>query len=295
MKQEKPDYAVVVNRPSRVGEGSIWDSGRSVLYWVDILDGKVFAFNPETGKNREWDTCQAVGTVVPRGSGGVSVALHNGFAHLDLETGRLSPIVDPEAELPSNRFNDGKCDPAGRFWAGTMDYFGEKEDRGALYCLHPDGKAERKISPATISNGLAWSLDTTTMYYVDTGRNNVRAYDYDVETGDVRNERIAIQCEPSGHFDGITIDAEGMLWIAIFGGGGIRRYNPDTGELLCEYLLPVSQVTSVALGGRDLTDLYVTSASHGFDTDQWNREPLAGSLLCLESEIPGIPAFSFAG
>ena len=206
----------VVRRPSLVGEGALWDSERQVLYWVDIIGQKLFVYDPATGQNREIDTLQAVGTVVPRASGGLIVALHNGFASLDPDSGLLRPIADPERDIPTNRFNDGKCDPAGRLWAGTMDFDGEP-DRGALYCLDTDGTVTRKFGNVTISNGIVWSLDQRTMYYIDTGRNNVRAYDYDMATGAIGNERVTVTNAGRGHFDGMTMDAEGMVWIAIFG------------------------------------------------------------------------------
>ena len=140
----KRHIETVVQRPSLVGEGAIWDSERKVLYWVDIIGQKLFAYDPATGENREIDTLQAVGTVVPRASGGLVVALHNGFASLDPDSGLLRPIADPERDIPANRFNDGKCDPAGRLWAGTMEFDGEP-DRGALYCLDTDGTVDPQV------------------------------------------------------------------------------------------------------------------------------------------------------
>ncbi len=294
MTEIRPEPEVLVRRSSIVGEGAIWDSEKKLFYWVDILDQKLFVYNPETKENREIDTCQAVGTVVPREKGGLAIALHNGFAWIDLDTEKITPLGDPERSKPENRFNDGKCDPAGRFWAGTMEFGGEP-NRGALYCMELDHSVSEKVSPATISNGIAWSLDHRTMYYADTGLNTVRAYDYDVDSGDISRERVVIECEAPGHFDGMTIDEEGMLWIAVFQGWAVRRYNPDTAELLLTVNLPVSQVTSCALGGDDLNELYITSASHGFDEQQWKDQPLTGSLLRVPVDVRGVPAFSFQG
>ena len=284
----------VVQRPSLVGEGAIWDSERKVLYWVDIIGQKLFVYDPATAENREIDTLQAVGTVVPRASGGLIVALHNGFASLDPDSGLMRPIADPERDIPANRFNDGKCDPAGRLWAGTMEFDGEP-DRGALYCLDTDGTVTRKFGNVTISNGIVWSLDGRTMYYIDTGRNNVRAYDYDAATGAIGNERVTVTNAGSGHFDGMTMDAEGMVWVAIFGGSAVRRYDPESGVLLDAIELPMSQVTSCAFGGPDLTDLYVTSACLRLSESERSAEPLAGSLVKVVPGVEGLPAIPYRG
>ena len=284
----------IVQRPSLVGEGAIWDPARQVLYWVDIIGHKLFVYDPARGTNRSVDTLQAVGTVVPRNSGGVVVALHNGFAGLDPESGVMRPIADPERDLPGNRFNDGKCDPAGRLWAGTMEFDGAP-GRGALYCLEVDGSVTRKFGGVTISNGIVWSRDQRTMYYVDTGRNDVQAFDYDLATGAIGNARVTVTNGGSGHFDGMTMDEEGMWWIAIFGGGAVRRYHPESGELLAALELPMSQITSCAFGGPDLTDLYVTSACLRLSAAERAAEPLAGSLVKVTPGVRGLPAVPYAG
>ena len=284
----------IVQRPSLVGEGAIWVPERQLLYWVDIIGHKLFVYDPASGENRSIDTLQAVGTVVPRASGGVIVALHNGFASLDPDSGVMRPIADPERHIPANRFNDGKCDPAGRLWAGTMEFDGTP-GRGALYCLELDGSVTRKFGGVTISNGIVWSRDQRTMYYVDTGRNNVRAYDYDLDSGAIDNERVTVTNSGSGHFDGMTMDQEGMLWIAIFGGSAVRRYHPESGELLAAVELPMSQVTSCAFGGPDLTDLYITSACLRLSATEREAEPLAGSLVKVVPGVRGLPAVPYAG
>ena len=285
---------IIVRRRSLVGEGAIWDAERQVLYWVDIIGHKLFVYDPATGENRALDTLQAVGTVVPRAAGGVVVALHNGFAGLDPDTGSMRPIADPERHLPANRFNDGKCDPAGRLWAGTMEFDGAP-GRGALYCLEVDGTVTRKFGGVTISNGIVWSRDRRIMYYVDTGRNDVRAYDYDMDSGAIDNERVTVTNAGRGRFDGMTMDEEGMLWIAIFGGGAVRRYHPESGELLATVELPMSQITSCAFGGPDLSDLYVTSACLRLSPAEREAEPLAGSLVKVAPGVRGLPAIPYAG
>lgn len=288
------DFEVVVEKRALVGEGSIWDAEKGVLYWVDILSHHLYVYDPPSGENRTIDTLQAVGTVVPRAGGGVIVALHNGFAHLDLDTEKITFIADPERDIPKNRFNDGKCDPAGRLWAGTMEFGGEPE-QGALYCLDLDRTVTRKVSPVTISNGIVWTADNRTMYYIDTHRNDVRAYDYDLATGDISNERVAVEHQGAGHFDGMSIDEEGMLWIALFGGGGVSRYNPLDGSLLQEIKVPAEQTTSCAFGGENLDELYITSAATGLSEQQFEEQPMAGSLLRVKVDVRGVLATPFAG
>ncbi len=137
MTTQNADYDVVVKKDAIVGEGALWDSDDHVLYWIDILSHQLYIYDPSSKINRTVETAQAVGTVVKRKKGGLMLALHNGFAHIDLESEKITPIADPERDIPANRFNDGKCDPAGRFWAGTMEFGGAK-DQGALYCLDTD-------------------------------------------------------------------------------------------------------------------------------------------------------------
>jgi len=288
------DFEVAVEKRALVGEGSIWDAEKGVLYWVDILSHHLYVYDPSSGQNRTIETLQAIGTVVPRAGGGVIVALHNGFAHLDLATEKITFIADPERDIPKNRFNDGKCDPAGRLWAGTMEFGGEPE-QGALYCLDLDHTVTRKVSPVTISNGIVWTADNRTMYYIDTHRNDVRAYDYDLDSGDIGNERVVVEHQGAGHFDGMSIDEEGMLWIALFGGGGVSRYNPLDGALLQEIKIPAEQTTSCAFGGENLDELYITSAATGLSEQQFGEQPMAGSLLRVKVDVRGMPATSFAG
>lgn len=290
------EVEVIVDRQCLVGEGAIWDSRRRHLLWVDILGHLLFIYDPATGENREINLLQAVGTVVPRTAGGVVVALHNGFATLDLETERMTPIADPEADIPGNRFNDGKCDPAGRLWAGTMAFDGMRErEQGSLYCLDTDGTVTWKLGRISISNGIAWSADARTMYYIDTVKNDVRAFDYDLDTGAIANERVTCRHDDEGHFDGMTLDEEGMVWIAIFGGGAVKRYNPETGEHLATIELPAQAVTSCAFGGPDLDQLYITSASYRLTAAELAEQPLAGSLFRAAPGVRGVPAFEYAG
>jgi len=294
MNREHVEPDLVVDKSAIVGEGSLWDPKSEVLYWVDILSHELYIYDPASGENRTVLTCQAVGSVVPRAAGGVAVALHNGFACIDLTTDKITPVADPERMVPENRFNDGKCDPAGRFWAGTMEFNGEP-NRGALYCLDTDHSVEKKVGPVTISNGIVWSADARTMYYVDTGLNTVRAYDYDIDTGDIANERVVIEHDGEGYFDGMSIDEEGMLWIALFGGSGIKRYDPQSGALLRDIGLPMSQLTSCAFGGKNLDELFITSAAINLDEAAMAQQPLAGALVKIDPGVRGVAAFAYGG
>jgi sugar lactone lactonase YvrE len=236
-----------------------------------------------------------VGTVVPRAAGGVMLALYEGFAAFDPETGELTMIVDPEADLPGNRFNDGKCCPGGTFWAGTMAYENQTT-QGSLYRLDPDMSVHKMLGNIGISNGIVWSLDHRTMYYIDSMAYTVRAFDYDTNTGDISRERVIIRVpREEGLPDGMDIDEEGMLWVAHFGGGRINRWHPETGEILHTLRLPASQVTACAFGGPELDTLYITSAALNLDEAALKQEPHAGGLFTVKPGYRGVKSFKFAG
>lgn len=283
----------VVSRPSQLGEGAFWDHRRGLLYWVDILGEKVCVFDPRTGINREWEAGAMVGTVVPTLAGDLILARHHDIVRMDLITGVKTPFAVRGAS-PAIRFNDGKCDPAGRLWVGTMELHG-KPDAGTLYCLDSDGVLSAKVTPTTISNGIAWSLNRGLMYFVDSGRNDVRVWDFDAGSGSIENERVAFRNEQNGFFDGMTIDAEGMLWIAVFGAGQVRRYDPSSGRVVQVIRFPVSQITSCAFGGAKLEDLYVTSGREEFTEEDRMREPQAGSLFRVRPGPVGLSLPHFGG
>ena len=286
---------LLIDAHASVGEGPIWDADANVLWWVDIMASKLYAYDPETGANREWDVGQHVGTVVQRASGGLMLALRDGFAAYDPGSGALEMLVDPEAHLSGNRFNDGKCDPAGRLWAGTMAYE-DQSDQGSVYRLDTDHSVHRMIGDIGISNGIIWSLDASTMYYTDSLDFAIRAYDYDAETGGIGNERTIIDIpEEMGFADGFTIDEEGMLWVAHFRAGRVRRWNPDTAAVLAEVELPTSCVTACAFGGPNLDQLYITSASFRLSEAEKAQEPHAGALFVAETGVRGVAADKFGG
>lgn len=262
---------------------------------MNILDKKVNIYDPRSHKNREIQLDQMVGTVVPRRAGGLVVALEKGFHFLDLETEELTPIDDPESHLPENRFNDGKCDPFGRFWAGTMS-LSEEKGQGSLYCLGTDLRVDKKHGSLTISNGLAWSPDQKYMYLIDTPTKKVTRFDYNLKSGDIENptEVIAFP-EGVGAPDGMTIDEEGMLWIAHWGGAQVSRWNPETGEQVSSIPIPSLNVTSCAFGGENLDDLYVTTARKNTSEENLDRFPEAGGVFKVRSGVKGLPPYTFNG
>ena len=286
---------LLVDAHALVGEGPLWDEEKQVLYWVDILSSKLFIYDPASGANETIDVDQHVGTVVTRASGGLMLAVYEGFAAFDLETRELSLIENPEAHIPGNRFNDGKCDPGGRFWAGTMAYENPK-DSGSVYRLDTDMSVHKMFGGVAISNGIVWSLDQTTMYYIDTLAMNVRAFDYANTTGDISNERVVVDWpEDAGMPDGMAIDSDGMLWVAHYGGSCVSRWDPDGGALLERIELPVTQVTACAFGGPNLDTLYITSAAQELDAAALEREPYAGGLFSIKTPYQGVPSFRFGG
>jgi len=286
---------LVYESKSVLGEGPIWDSNKQVLYWVNILENQVHEFDPATRKNRTVDVGENVGTVVVRKSGGLAVALKSGFATLDFETGKVTHITDPEADKPNNRFNDGKCDPAGRFWAGTMSYSVDK-GAGSLYVLDKDHKAHKVVEGVTISNGIIWSLDHKTMYYIDSPNRTVDAFDYDVTTGHVTNRRPVILFPPGNDLpDGMTIDEKGNLWVAHWEGSKVTCFDPHTGKVLETVYVPASRVTACAFGGKNLDELYITSARWGISEEALTKEPLAGCLFVVKPGVRGVKSDEYAG
>ncbi|HUF63149.1 MAG TPA: SMP-30/gluconolactonase/LRE family protein [Verrucomicrobiales bacterium] len=292
---ESPAVECVAQPQARLGEGPCWHAGEGVLYWVDILGPCVRRFDPRTGEDMPVARFEErVGAVVPRTQGGFLVALENGMAFLDLPSGRLErlPPVDPR---PTTRFNDGKCDPQGRFWAGTMD-LGEKDPIGALYRIDPDGAAHCMTEGVAISNGLAWSADSRTLYYIDSPTRTVRAYDFNPETGAISAPRAALRLgEGDGFPDGMTIDAEGKLWVAQWGGACVSRWDPDTAERLARIEVPAPHTTSCCFGGPDFGDLYITSARVDLDEETLARFPLSGSLFRVRPGVCGGPSHTFTG
>lgn len=289
------DAELLLDARAALGEGALWDSRRQRLLWVDIQGHTVHLLNPSSAEDEAIDVGQMVATVVPRTRGGLMLGLQHGVAALDLSTQRLEMIAEPEASVADNRLNDGKCDPAGRFWVGTIS-LSRTPGAASLWCLDTDLSFQRKLPDVTNSNGIAWSLDRRTMYYVDTPTRRVDGFDYEVETGGISNRRpLIVVPRDLGKPDGMTIDAEGMLWVALWGGGCVTRWNPANGRLLGKVHVPTPRTTSCAFGGADLDELYITTARDGATEDELRRAPLAGGIFTIRTGISGVAAFEFAG
>jgi D-xylonolactonase len=290
------DLHCVWDAKAELGEGPLWSSREQALYWVDILQRRLHRYAlGETPRQHHWQFDEEISSAAERmGKPGLVVTLRHGFAFFDPATEKLERLVAPEAHLPGNRFNDGKCDRQGRYWAGTID-FDCKAPTGSLYRLTPDMHCEMIDSGYPVTNGPAWSADQRTMYFNDSVYGRVHAFDFDPETGNVANKRLFLQFGAGeGSPDGMTTDAEGGLWIAHWGAGKLTRHDSE-GVVLMTITLPVSQVTSCSFGGPDLSTLYITSAAVGLTPAQRLAEPLAGGLFAAEPGIAGLPADMFRG
>ena len=289
------DARLVLDTQSIVGEGPIWDSSRQVLIWVDVFAKQMHLFDPQSATDRVIIFDQMPTAVVPRKSGGLMLALEHGFAAFDVDAEKLELWSDPESDIPGNRFNDGKCDPAGRFWAGTMTYDGS-EPTGALYCLDTDRSVTKKVTGVYISNGIAWTADRKTMYYVDSMTHGVDAFDYEIDSADITNRRRIIDIpQDEGIPDGMTIDTDGNLWIAQWGGKCVSHYDPATGKLIDKVTVPATNVTACWFGGPHLNRLYITTAREAVPEEELAGQPQAGGLFCAEPGAKGLPAVEYAG
>jgi sugar lactone lactonase YvrE len=277
-----------------LGEGSLWDEQEQVLYWIDIAQNKVYRYKPHNGSNLAYDVGENVGTVVVTSNGKLLLALRTGFACLDPNTGRVTHLADPEADKPHTRFNDGKCDPKGRFWAGTMVENAQKGD-GALYCLDTDLTVTRKLTGVSCSNGLVWSRDQRHFYYIDTPTFQIQGFEYDLATASLGARRVVAELPREGGApDGMTIDALDGLWVALFGGGRVIRINPANGEVDYRVEVAAPNVTSCAFGGPELDELYITTARVGLSDERRREYPLAGSLFSARVPFQGMPSRRFA-
>jgi len=272
-----------------LGEGPVWDANTETLYWVDIMGKRIHA-NADVLVELD----ETIGCLSVRESGGLIFTKRFSIWTFEPDSSELTLLSTLEDEPANNRFNDGKCDPLGRFLAGTMD-MNEKDPNGSLYSF--DGKSVAKLfGNITISNGLAWSPDYKTLYYIDTPSHEVKAFDYDLETGTVANMRVVVNIPDTlGFPDGMTSDMQGNLWVAMWGGAQVTKWNPNTGELLEQIPVPAKNVSSCVFGGKDRNELYLTSARIGLDEETLKQYPLTGGVFRLVTNIEGMPAFEFAG
>jgi sugar lactone lactonase YvrE len=265
---------------AELGEGALWDWRQGLLVSVDVPAGRVLLSDPATGSTRALGVGQPVGAAMLRGDAGLLLAVRDGFAALDLESGAVEALVGVEAERPGNRMNDAACDPAGRCFAGTMA-LDRTPGAGALYRLDPDLSVHLVRDRIGISNGIGWSPRGEAMYHVDTLAGSLDRYDYDGARGEPSGRRTLVAPQPGwGRPDGLAVDTEGGIWVAFWDGWALRRFDAG-GNLTEELALPVARPTRPAFGGPELDRLYVTSAG--------------GPILAVEPGVRGLPAVAFGG
>ncbi|MBX6321784.1 MAG: SMP-30/gluconolactonase/LRE family protein [Rhodospirillaceae bacterium] len=287
------EVRLVVDAKNRLGEVPVWDPVGQALWWVDIEGKLLQCYEEASGRTRVWQMPERIASFALREEGGLVCAMASGFAFFDPETEALTWIARPDPD-PRNRFNDGKCDRAGRFWAGTMDDH-LTEHTGALYRLDPDGSVHCMFTGVGISNSLAWSPDDTVFYFADTLDRTIYAWDFDIATGNIANRRVFNDHrDQPGNPDGSTIDAEGYLWNAQWDGWRLVRFAPD-GRVDRVIELPVQKPTSCMFGGPDLSTLYVTTAIWDLEGEALAKQPWAGGLLAVDVGVKGLPEPRFKG
>ncbi|MFF8862275.1 SMP-30/gluconolactonase/LRE family protein [Streptomyces sp. NPDC015139] len=278
-------YEVAVRAGATLGEGPAWDPVSGRLIWLDILGARVHTYDPSTGRRTVRTTGQHIGAAKPRAGGGLVLNLRDGVGLLDPDGTFRWLRREP---VPGRRGNDAAVAPDGSLWAGTMRY-DEATGGGTLSRLTGDGTAATVLPDVTVSNGTGWSPDGRLMYYIDTPTRRVDVFDHDADG--VRDRRPLVEIEEGAGFpDGLTVDADGCVWVALWDGGAVRRYTP-AGELDREITLPTPRTTACAFGGAALTDLYVTTARVGLPSPH----PVAGSLLVIPDAGQGLPQPAFAG
>ena len=273
---------------SQLGEGAFWDHQEQRLYWVDIEGKKAHIYDPALNQNITFDTPSRIGTIVPKNKEAAVIALEDGIYMINTSNGEITLLSDVEAKMTYNRFNDGKCDPNGNLWIGSM-HLDQSEPKGNLYKVDQKGLAKKMLDSVTISNGIVWTKDKGTMYYIDTPTGHIRAFDFDAENSTISNERIAVIIPESlGFGDGMTIDAEGKLWVGLWNGDVVARFDPLSGKLMEKIEVPAHNVTSCTFGGKDFDTLYITTSSLDMTEEEKIKYPLAGSLFMVKPGVVGV-------
>ncbi|MHB8778974.1 MAG: SMP-30/gluconolactonase/LRE family protein [Anaerolineales bacterium] len=277
---------LIFDAKATLGEGPAWDAKTETLYWVDILEKRVYAGNELLAQLDDF-----IGCLAPCKNGHLLLGKRLSFTDFEPVSVR-ERVLALLSEPTTNRINDGKCDPAGRFLAGTLD-MKERDSNGVLYSF--DGKnTTRLLDGIRISNGLTWSPDHKTFYYIDTPTRKIKAFDYDVNTGQIANPRVAIHVpEALGWPDGMTSDMDGNLWIAMWGGAQVTQWNPSTAKLLEQVSIPAVLSSSCIFGGRDMNELYVTSARKDMSEADLKKYPFSGGLFKILTDVVGMPTFEF--
>lgn len=289
---------ILVDQEALTGESPSWDARRKILYWLDVPQATIFVYNPATRQNQGIDLSNdfsSIGSVVASNRDGLLFTPDRKIAYFDFEKLTYQILAEVEQDLPGNRFNDGKCDPHGRYLTGTMQNKPDGTPTGSLYSMDHNLKVRKLLDGLVISNGLGWSPDYRTFYLADSASRDVWAFDYDLEKGNISRQRTAFTLkEENGVADGLTTDTDGMLWLALWDGACIQRWNPQSGELLATYPFPARRTSCPVFGGDDMHDLYVTSAATGLQLEGEPAFPHNGALMRLKTKFTGLPSFRFA-
>jgi len=289
---------LLVNLGGVIGEGICWDESANMLYWIDLLANKIFSYDLSANAIKILDVGQNTGCIAVREKGGLIAGLQHGIYFVDMSTEKMELVASPEADKPGNRFNDGECDCMGRFFAGTMSKAldsgaGDTTPHGSLYRMDADGSVEKVLENVTISNGIGFTPDNTVMYYIDSPTHCVDAFDYDKETGAISGRRqVVVVPEELGMPDGMTVDAEGMIWVGMWGGGAVVRFDPATGKMLEKIELPAPFVTTMVFGGKDMDEMFVNTAKMNTDL---NKYPDAGGVFRIKMDVKGQYTYKFKG
>ncbi|WP_192347790.1 SMP-30/gluconolactonase/LRE family protein [Algoriphagus sp. Y33] len=276
-----------------LGESPFWSRKRQSFFWVDIENGKLYEHHLPTENTTIKSFSHRLTLVLEGKDDELILALDRKIASYDLDTDQLKWLAEVETDLPLNRFNDGKCDAKGRLWIGTLSTK-FTEGSGSLYKVSKDLNPDKQLDQLTISNGMAWTEDNQTFYFIDTPTRQIKAYHFDLNAGTLEFERIAIDIpEGMGMPDGMCIDQEGMLWVAHYGGSGVYRWNPMTGELIEKIDLPVPHVTSCAFGGENLDMLLITTAQENMSSGQLKEFPMSGDVFLVKTGTKGVEANRF--
>jgi sugar lactone lactonase YvrE len=284
---------IVYDVPMQLGECPLWHPEEAALYWIDISGHAVHRFDPDSCVHNQWITPSEPGCIAWCASGGLVVALRSGIVLLDPESGFITPLINAPYDVTKARFNDGRCDAAGRLWVGTIY---EPRDRplGSLYCVS-SGSMRDMAKPVTVSNGIAFSADNRTLYHTDTTAHSITAYDFDVSAGRIgagrRFQQFSLDKTSKnygGRPDGAAVDSENAYWCAMYEGGRVLRLSSE-GKVLHEIRLPFRCPTMVAFGGHDLRTLYITSVRQNRPEAELEQYPLSGRVVALHVDVPGRP------
>ena len=291
-----PAPRCVLDARATLGEGPVWDAARAALWWIDCAAPSLHRFDPVRGADESWPMPCPVGCVVPSARGDLVLARADGFVRFDPRSGATAPIADPEAHRPANVFNDGKADPRGRLWAGTVGAaYPETDPVGALYRLDPDGRCSCHAEGFICPNGLGWSPDGRTMYVTDSNPGVIWAYPFDMESGTLGGRRTLYRSAlPGASPDGLAVDAEGCIWSAHWNGSAVLRIAPD-GRVVGSVPIPCAKPTSCAFGGPGLATLYVTSARFDTAEDVLRANPTSGGVFAFAPGVAGMRVDAFAG